>query len=87
MAWNEPGGGDRDPWGKRKNDGPPDLDEFFKKIKESIEGLFGGKKPNGSGRSPSGGDSSFPVYLIIGLLAAAWLFPAFTSWMKASKAW
>jgi len=77
MAWNEPGGGDRDPWGKRKNDGPPDLDEFFKKIKESIEGLFGGKKPNGSGRSPSAGDSSFPVYLIIGLLAAAWLFSSF----------
>ncbi|RKZ94110.1 MAG: hypothetical protein DRQ46_10455, partial [Gammaproteobacteria bacterium] len=26
MAWNEPGNGDKDPWGKRGNDGPPDLD-------------------------------------------------------------
>jgi membrane protease subunit HflK len=76
MAWNEPGGGGRDPWGKRDNDGPPDLDEFFKKIKESLEKLFGGKKSGGNGRS-SGGDSGFPVYLILGLLGAAWLFSSF----------
>lgn len=77
MAWNEPGGGNRDPWGKRNNDGPPDLDEFFKKIKESIENLFGGKKPGSNGSSSSGGDSNFPVFLILGLLAAAWLFSSF----------
>ncbi|MDX1346469.1 MAG: protease modulator HflK N-terminal domain-containing protein, partial [Sedimenticolaceae bacterium] len=27
MAWNEPGGDKRDPWGGGKQDGPPDLDE------------------------------------------------------------
>ena len=33
MAWNESGGGDKDPWGNRgnKNDGPPDLDEAMAK--------------------------------------------------------
>jgi len=77
MAWNEPGGDNRDPWGKRNNDGPPDLDEFFKKIKESIERLFGGKKSGGNGSSSSGGDSSFPVFLILGLLVVAWVFSSF----------
>ena len=32
MAWNEPGGGDKDPWGGRGDQGPPDLDEAFKKL-------------------------------------------------------
>jgi len=35
MAWNEPGGGDqgdKDPWGNRDKDGPPDLDEAFRKL-------------------------------------------------------
>ena len=34
MAWNEPGGG-KDPWGgNRGGDGPPDIDEVVKKLKE-----------------------------------------------------
>ncbi|HEX8542283.1 MAG TPA: protease modulator HflK N-terminal domain-containing protein, partial [Pseudomonas sp.] len=53
MAWNEPGGNsnNQDPWGgKRKNGdrkGPPDLDEAFRKLQESLNGLFGGKKRTG----------------------------------------
>jgi membrane protease subunit HflK len=44
MAWNEPGGKDKDPWGGggKNNDGPPDLDEAFKKLQEKLNGLFGG---------------------------------------------
>jgi membrane protease subunit HflK len=50
MAWNEPSGnGNKDPWGHRKNEqGPPDLDEIFKKWQEKLKGLFGGK-PSGNG--------------------------------------
>lgn len=56
MAWNEPGGKDKDPWGGggRNNDGPPDLDEAFKKLQEKLNGLFGG----GSGGKGSGGGSN-----------------------------
>jgi membrane protease subunit HflK len=55
MAWNEPGGsGNKDPWGNKNNqDGPPDLDEVFKKLNEKVTSIFGGK----GGRS--GGGSSF----------------------------
>ena len=35
MAWNEPEGNDRDPWGNRgKDTGPPDLDEVVRKMQE-----------------------------------------------------
>jgi membrane protease subunit HflK len=56
MAWNEPGGGgqgNKDPWGNRDNDGPPDLDEAFRKLKANLSNLFGG----GAASNSSGGAS------------------------------
>ena len=60
MAWNEPGGGnsgDKDPWGSRNNDGPPDLDEAFKKLRNNLTQLFGqgGGSSNGGGSRNLGG--------------------------------
>ena len=53
MAWNEPGGDKRDPWGGgNKQDGPPDLDEVIRNLQKKFGGLFGKKK------GPSGGDGS-----------------------------
>ena len=50
MAWNEPGGG-KDPWGgNRGGDGPPDIDEVVKKLKEKF-GFFGGGKDGNEGGS------------------------------------
>lgn len=56
MAWNEPGGNkdDKDPWGKRNDQGPPDLDEAFKKLQTKLTQLFGGSK-GGSGSGGAGG--------------------------------
>ena len=44
MAWNESGGGDKDPWGNRgnNNEGPPDLDEAIRKLQGQLSGMFGG---------------------------------------------
>ena len=48
MAWNEPGGGKRDPWnGKGGDQGPPDLDEVVKKLQDRMGGLFGGRRGDG----------------------------------------
>ena len=64
MALNEPGGG-KDPWGGNRGDqGPPDIDEALKKLKEKLT-MFGGKVGGGSGK-PGGGS-------IKGLLPAALL--------------
>lgn len=47
MAWNEPGGNnDKDPWGR--DQGPPDLDEVFRKFKEKLNGGKKGPSSNGS---------------------------------------
>lgn len=51
MAWNEPGGGDKDPWGGRGDQGPPDLDEAFKKLQQQLAGIFGGGGGGGGGGS------------------------------------
>lgn len=49
MAWNEPGGGkQKDPWGGG-DQGPPDLDEAFKKLQDKLNALFGGKSGGASG--------------------------------------
>jgi len=65
MAWNEPGGG-RDPWGGNRNgDGPPDLDEAFKKLAEKFSFFSGG----GDGKG-AGGKSLLPI--IIAVLAILW---------------
>ena len=54
MAWNEPGGpGNRDPWGGGGrgggDQGPPDLDEVFRKLRNRFGGLFGGRGGGGGG--------------------------------------
>jgi len=69
MAWNEPGGsGNKDPWGDRKKEqGPPDLDEIIKKLQNKFSGLFGG----GGGGSRTGGRSGGGMSL--GFIAAVLL--------------
>ncbi|MBQ4813720.1 FtsH protease activity modulator HflK [Pseudoalteromonas luteoviolacea] len=53
MAWNEPGnnGNDNDPWKNRggRDQGPPDLDEVFRKFNNKFGGIFGGKPGNNKG--------------------------------------
>jgi len=59
MAWNEPGGGNKDPWsGKSSDQGPPELDEVVRKLQERLGGLFGGKGRRGSDKSD--GNSGSP---------------------------
>ena len=63
MAWNEPGGG-RDPWGgNRGGEGPPDIDEVVKKLKEKF-GFFGGSS-NGEGGSSGNNKSLLPIGLLV----------------------
>ncbi len=63
MAWNEPGK-DKDPWGGRggKSDGPPDLDEAFKKLQDKLNGMFGGGGSSGGSGSSKG---SFGIIFVI----------------------
>jgi membrane protease subunit HflK len=75
MAWNEPGGGNKDPWsGKGGDQGPPELDEVVRKLQEKLGGLFGGgKTPRGGSGARTGGPGSVGLGLIGGLIFAIWL--------------
>jgi membrane protease subunit HflK len=75
MAWNEPGGGNnKDPWGGRGDQGPPDLDEVVKKMQDKLGGLFGGRRKGGGGGTRGGGGPAFAGFgLILGIAVLVWL--------------
>ncbi|GGH89608.1 FtsH protease activity modulator HflK [Pseudomonas fluvialis] len=80
MAWNEPGGNsnNQDPWGGRKGggrQGPPDLDEALRKLQDSLNGIFGGKKSSGSGNGSAAGGLGL-IGIALAVLAALWLYSA-----------
>ncbi|QEP44623.1 FtsH protease activity modulator HflK [Ectothiorhodospiraceae bacterium BW-2] len=57
MAWNEPGGSNRDPWGQGgggSGEGPPDLDEIVRKLQQRFSSLLGGRA-GGSGKEDNNG--------------------------------
>jgi membrane protease subunit HflK len=65
MAWNEPGGGNRDPWGgKGSGEGPPDLDEMVRKLRDRMSSILGGGGKRAGGKSPFN-----PVFIIIAAIA------------------
>ena len=74
MAWNEPGGSGkgngRDPWGNGGNDqGPPDIDEVVRNLKNKMGGLFG----NGGRRSSDDGSGNSGMGVLIVIALVAWL--------------
>ena len=79
MAWNESGGGDKDPWGNRgnNNDGPPDLDEAIRKLQGQLSGMFGGgggRDKGGAGSKMKGGSMSLLFILVLGLYGFAGIY-------------
>ncbi|MCE1115366.1 MULTISPECIES: FtsH protease activity modulator HflK [Pseudomonas] len=88
MAWNEPGGNsnNQDPWGGRRGGGggggdkkgPPDLDEAFRKLQDSLNGMFGSGKKRGGNSDRNIGKGGGLGLLGVGLavLAAIWLYNA-----------
>lgn len=73
MAWNEPGSGDKDPWGNRGNDGPPDLDEVVRNMQRKLGGLFGGKGGSNGGKNNNSNAGSYGLGLIAALIGIVWL--------------
>jgi membrane protease subunit HflK len=72
MALNDP------QWGKRGNDGPPDLDELWRRVNQRLNSLFGGR--GGGGNTPSGpGARQFGsgFGLLVILVVIVWLASGF----------
>ncbi|MES1943713.1 HflK protein [Salinisphaera sp. PC39] len=75
MAWNEPGKG-KDPWGgnNNKGDGPPDLDEVWRRLRDRFGGRRGGGGPGAGG--PGGPDPKLFLFAIP-IIAVIWLLTGF----------
>lgn len=69
MAWNEPGGDKKDPWGGGSgNDGPPDLDELARKMRDRMNKFFG-SKGGGTGGKGARKPLNFGLLAIVAVLA------------------
>jgi membrane protease subunit HflK len=75
MAWNELGKDDKDPWGGRNNDAPPDFDEVIGNLQRKLGGLFGG---NGASLGSNDNDSK-GGFLGLGLIAVVLVIVWFLS--------
>ncbi|PCK09429.1 MAG: FtsH protease activity modulator HflK [Alteromonadaceae bacterium] len=84
MAWNEPGGNNKDPWGggNRGNDGPPDLDEVIKKFQNKVSSIFGGKSGGGGGN----GGGAVLVALIAAAVVVVYIFLGFAAINEQERA-
>ena len=81
MSWNEPDGGnqgDKDPWNKRKNEGPPDLDEALRKFQASLARIFGGGGGNQGGGSAKSMNMNLVWLIMLALLVAYGVMGVYT---------
>ena len=78
MAWNQPGGGQNNPWGRRPGQGGPDLDERVKSWQRKLESLL---RPGGKG-----GESGSLLMLIGLVVVALWLASGFFQVKSAERA-
>jgi membrane protease subunit HflK len=78
MAWNDPGKNEN-PWQRRPEKGPPDLDELLRRLQKRLRGLFGGGGPGAPGGGATGGGArAIGVGSILLAVAAIWiLFASF----------
>lgn len=71
MALNDPN------WGKRGNDGPPDLDELWRRFNQKLNAVFGGKGGGAAPQTPGGRQIGGGLGLLIVLLLLVWLASGF----------
>jgi membrane protease subunit HflK len=72
MASNEP------QWGKKGGDGPPDLDEIWRRFNQKLNELFGGKGGRGTGGGSGGTEFKAGGFWLIGvLLVLVWVASGF----------
>ncbi|MYC24736.1 MAG: FtsH protease activity modulator HflK [Gammaproteobacteria bacterium] len=71
MAWSDNDGKKQDPWGNQGGQqGPPDLDESFKKIQNQFKNMFSGGGGK-DGKKGGGKGFTFSPWIIVVILVAA----------------
>ena len=86
MAWNESGGGPKNPWGKRPSrDGRSD--DALKNFQRRIESILKGAGVGGSGDDPVDpqGESRSQLLGVIGIILALWAYQCFFTIDQAER--
>lgn len=80
MAWNEPGGGKKDPWNNGGGgDQGPDVEAFLNRLKANLNRVFGGGSGGGKNSRDSRGSGGPSLgLLLVGLLALWFVFDSWT---------
>jgi membrane protease subunit HflK len=90
MAWNEPGGSPKNPWGKRPSKSG---DDAFRKFQRKLDNIMKGGAPGnddgGSGAGGGGpeqmlGDNRTP-YIIVAIVALFWAYQSFFTIDQAER--
>ncbi len=100
MAWNQPGnnGQDRDPWGSSKpggdsggnnnkggrDQGPPDLDDIFRKLSKKLGGLGSGGNSGGT-QEPRGQMGGKIVGIVAAIVVIGWAASGFYTIKEAER--
>jgi len=71
MALNDPN------WGRRGNDGPPDLDELWKRFRQKLPGMGGGGRMGRDGGGPGASQFRGGALILIALVFIVWLASGF----------
>ena len=66
MALNDP------QWGRRGNDGPPDLDELWRRFNQRLNSLFGGRGGRSNGQGTGGGRPAGGIGVVLILILLIW---------------
>jgi membrane protease subunit HflK len=78
MAWNEPGGNGKDPWGHRKKEqGPPDIEEFIQKLQAKLSNWLGRNNSGNSNESSGDGANGSFLSLLVFVALVVWLLFGF----------
>ncbi|MBM5811711.1 MAG: FtsH protease activity modulator HflK [Gammaproteobacteria bacterium] len=69
MAWNDPGR-KQNPWQRRPDQGPPDLDAMLRRLRQRLRAMFGGGPRPAGGNGGGGGGGGGPSGAGFGFLVA-----------------
>jgi len=90
MAWNEPGGSQKNPWGKRP--GRSGGDDALKKFQRKLDNILKGAAPGGAGGGGGGdvedlepGDNRSQLLIVLGVIVAFWAYQSFFTIDQAER--
>ncbi|MEN9526855.1 MAG: FtsH protease modulator HflK, partial [Pseudomonadota bacterium] len=87
MAWNEPGGSQKNPWGKRpgKSGGDDALRKFQRKLDNILKGAGAGGPSGTEPDDTEPADNRAQLLIVAGVVVAFWMYQSFFTIDQAER--